>query len=239
MEPVLHKALPPDQIGDPRLPGTRPCPPHDWLRVDEAYAAQMAQRIKLLREDRADVLHEPANIRDMGREVLDEALAILPNLGFEISGDHALCPDGRSVPLDRDAPLWTLGHLVQEDICILQKQDTEHVLAGAVLCFPANWRLAEKLNRPLIAIHAPVEDYDDTLARRVQRLFDGVQVGKPLWRFNRLRYADAELHQPYRKTENGPMPYIRSERQCIVRLPKTRGVVFSIHTYVVEAAPPA
>jgi hypothetical protein len=27
-------------------------------------------------------------------------------------------------------------------------------------------------------------------------------------------------------------PYLRSERQCLLRLPKTRAIVFSIHTYV-------
>jgi hypothetical protein len=27
-------------------------------------------------------------------------------------------------------------------------------------------------------------------------------------------------------------PYLRSERQCVLRLPKTRACVFSIHTYV-------
>ena len=29
-------------------------------------------------------------------------------------------------------------------------------------------------------------------------------------------------------------PYIRSERQCLVRLPKTGAVVFSIHTRVIH-----
>jgi len=111
-----------------------------------------------------------------------------------------------------------------------------------VLCFPASWTLSEKFMQPLIGIHDTVDDYDEGIARRVQRLFDGVQVGRPLWRFNALWYADASLHQPHsvddrrKQVDDATAPYFRSERQCIIRLPKTRAVVFSIHTYMLARA---
>lgn len=114
---------------------------------------------------------------------------------------------------------------------------------GAVLCFPASWLLSEKSGRPLSAIHETVDEYDTGLARRVQRMFDGVQVGRPLWRMNQLWYADPELHQPRsditpRAIENKPegASYYRSERQCILRLPQTQAVVFTIHTFVLNAS---
>lgn len=234
MTPILQNALPDAQAGDPRLPGTQPCDPDGWLCVDDAYAAQLALRTQLIGTRPEAVLYEPENTRDAGREVLDEALKILPDLGFEVSQDTVVCPDRRRVHIDRDAPLHTLGHVVQEDICILQKQGEEHVLIGAVLCFPANWRLAEKINRPLTTIHDPVDEYDANIARRVQRLFDGVRTGKPLWRFNKLYYSDADLHQPYKKTDGNVTPYIRTERQCILRMPRTDTVIFTIHTFVVR-----
>ena len=124
----------------------------------------------------------------------------------------------------------------------MEKRGPEHVLTGAVLCFPASWKLSEKVGRPLTAIHDPVDEYDAGLAARVQRLFDGVQEGRPLWRMNQLWYADPELHQPRsvtapRAIEDGPegAAYYRSERQCILRLPQTQAVVFSIHTMVLNA----
>lgn len=233
MTPILQNALPDAQAGDPRLPGTQPCDADGWLCVDDAYAAQLVLRTQLIGTRPDAVLYEPESTRDTGREVLDEALKILPDLGFEVSQDTVVCPDGRCVQIDRDAPLHTLGHLVQEDICILQKQGDEHVLTSAVLCFPANWRLAEKINCPLTTIHDPVDEYDANISRRVQRLFDGVRTGKPLWRFNKLSYADADLHQPYKRAVTDEMPFVRSERQCILRLPQTNAVVFTIHTYVV------
>ncbi len=219
-----------------------PAAPHDWLRVDEAYNAQMQRRLALLRDQRDDVLWMDAQVRGAAQEVLDQVLQLLPALGFEVTAETTVCPDGRSVGIDRAAPLLTLGQLVQQDICLLQKRGAEHVLVGAILCFPASWRLAEKAGRPLIGIHEPVEEYDENLARRVQRLFDGVRVGRPLWRFNRLWYDDPELHQP--RSANAPRriqpnqqaaPYIRSERQCVVRMPVSDVVVFSIHTYVVAS----
>ena len=147
-------------------------------------------------------------------------------------------PDGAVVPLDRAAPLLTLGRLVQEDLCILEAEGGAHVLTGAILCFPASWTLAEKIGRPLLAIHAPVAAYDAEIARRVQRMFDAIRPDRPLWRGNSLLYDDATLHQPRREGEHRPAPvartYVRSERQCFVRLPETRAVVFSIHTYVLR-----
>ena len=235
MSLILQSALPAAQAGAPRLPGTLPCEVNDWLRVDEAYAAQMAYRTQLLADRPDAVLCEDTSTLHSACEVLQEALLILPGLGFTIAKDQATCPDGRKVLIDYDAPLRTLGHLVQEDICILERQADEHVLTSAVLCFPANWRLAEKINRPLIGIHEPVKEYDPNVARRVQRLFDGVQVGRPLWRFNKLSYADPDLHQPHKQQVGEDTPFIRSERQCILRMPRTQIVVFTIHTHVVRA----
>jgi hypothetical protein len=233
MTVILQNALPDEMLVPHVLPGVGPCAADDWLRVDEAYGAQMAYRAALLSEKPEAVLWRTPEALPAAQEVLAEALGILPALGFRRLGDHVICPDARHVALDWNDPLRTLGHLVQQDICLLEKREAEHVLTGAVLCFPANWRLADKVGRPLRAIHEPVDEYDDILARRVQRLFDGVRAGRPLWRFNRLSYVDADLHQPFRKATGKLEKFTRSERQCILRLPKTDAVVFTIHTYVV------
>lgn len=236
MKEILHSGLPPEMATSRALPGIAPCGPRDWLRVDDVYAAQMAYRLQLLSERPGAVLWEPESARESAREVLDEVLWLLPELGFTRKGTVITCPDGRQVAINWQAPLWTLGHLVQQDICVMEKRGDQHVLVSAVLCFPANWRLAEKAGRPLTQIHAPVAEYDDRLARRVQRLFDGVQVGRPLWRFNRLPYGDSDLHQPARRDLGLPRRYERAERQCVVRMPCSRAVVFCIHTHVVRRA---
>ena len=225
MTEILQNSLPAEMGGAPALPGVAPCEAEDWLRVDEAYAGQMARRIALLERHEADVLWCAPEAVGAAREVLGAALAFLPKLGFKLGAGQVVCPDGREVTIDHDRPLWTLGHLVQEDICILQKLGDQHVLTAAVLCFPASWKLSDKVGRPLTDIHVPVAEYDGDLARRVQRLFDGV----------RLAYGNAELHQPVRIAATGVPEYVRSERQCIVRMPQSDPVVFSIHTWVVRS----
>lgn len=242
MTAILQSHLPVTPWMDPRtarLPGILPIEGDDWLRVDDAFAGQMAERARLISE-RPDVVH---GMLDSARPAAEELyLAVLAKLGatagYRVGATSVLRPDGVEVSLDPAVPLKTLGLLVQEDLCLMEQQGDEHILSGAILCFPASWSLSEKLGRPLLGIHRPVPSYDVDLARRVQRLFDAIRPEQPLWRANSLVYRDPTLHQP--RLEADPRvdrrggSYVRVERQCLLRLPLTRAVVFSIHTYVVD-----
>ncbi len=234
---ILQNSIPYDPLTPRPLPGIQPTSLDTWLHRDDAFAAQMQRRDALLKEKRGDVLALDASAEPAAQEVLDLVL----QHAYPGCSDLVIRPDGQEVTVDRDNPMDTLCRLVQEDICILQKHGDEHVLTGAVLCFPASWTLSEKFMRPLIDIHVPVASYDENIARRVQRLFDGIQPDRPLWRFNALWYEDAELHQPRSESARrevkkpGNARYLRSERQTLLRLPKTQAVVFSIHTYVLES----
>lgn len=244
MTPILQSALPYGAADRRPLPGTQPLDPAQWLIEDDAFAGQMAERARLLAEIRERVVAMVPEGGDAAGELLEEVLAYLaPRPGYGVGGAEVHRPDGVTVPLDRDDPLGTLGLLVQEDLCILEKPEgaAEHVLTGAVLCFPSAWTLAQKIGRPLMRIHDPVDEYDEGIGKRVQRLFDGVQVGRPLWRFNWLPTDDTSLFRPKLEYEDKirrtGMPYLRSERQTILRLPRTRAVVFGIHTYMVLRPP--
>lgn len=222
-----------------RLPGILPLDPAEWLIVDDAYAGQMALRDRLIAEREVEVHALPEAARPAAAELYARVLADLPRLGFRLGQTEATRPDGVTVPLDPSRPLLTLGRLVQEDLCIMEAgPDGEHVLTAAILCFPASWSLAEKIGRPLIRIHIPVPSYDGDLAPRVQRLFDAIRPERPLWRMNYHQYAVPDLFHPrtegnLRVQPEGLAPYLRSERQCLMRLPETQAVIFSIHTYMV------
>jgi dimethylamine monooxygenase subunit A len=240
---ILQYSLGYDPTRPPPLPGVAPLAPEAWIIVDDAHAGQMQARAQLLATRRDRVLAMDAAARPAALELLDTVLAALAaRADYSVAPDQVQRPDGASVALDRDDPMGTLGHLVQQDLCVMEKRGTEHVLTAAVLCFPASWTLDEKFLRPLTGIHVPVHSYDATMARRVQRLFDGVQVGRPLWRFNALWYQDARLHQPRREADRRPEQgaeealFLRSERQSLLRLPATGAVVFGIHTSVLARA---
>ena len=159
--------------------------------------------------------------------------------GYHFEESRVTRPDGITVTPDPHDPLASLGNLVQEDFCLLEKRGDEHVLTGAILCFPASWTLSEKFLKPLGVIHRPVAPYDGDMARRVQRMFDAIRPEQPLWRANALFYDDPTLFAPLAEAQPHAAPspdarYLRSERQSLVRLPKSRAVVFSIHTYMVR-----
>ena len=221
------------------LPGMQPVGSADWLTIDAAYTRQLEEKAALIAERSADVLMCLPEAQDASQEALEDVLSLLRARSDFVVGDEWVTrPDGVTVPTDADNPLHCISTLIQEDICILQKQGDIHHLTAALLCFPASWTLSEKIGRGLPAIHMPVHDYTDDVARRVQRLFEGVRVGHPIWRANLLSYSDAALYQP--KSENEPRDqtpadaaFERSERQTLWRLPKTGAVVFSIHTTLI------
>lgn len=244
LPPVVQSHLPFAPWMDPRtarLPGIVPVEGDDWLRVDDAFAGQMAERDARIAANEAAVHGMLESARPAAEELLDLILGRLRQAdGYLVAADAVTRPDGVRVLLERDAPLRTAGRLVQEDLCILEHDGAEHVLTGAILCFPASWMLAEKLGRPMTRIHVPVEHYTDDVARRVQRLFDAIRPEQALWRMNALVYDDPALFQPRPEGARRPAPverlYMRCERQCLLRLPQTRAVVFTIHTYLVRLA---
>lgn len=240
MDEICQTTLPHLPWMDPamtRLPGLRPLDWPDWLATDDAFAAQMALRDRLLTDRLATVFAMTPPAEPAAAALL---ALILDHLGpgFIHEEGAVIRPDGVRVALDRDPPLVTAARLVQQDLCLLQPAGCEHVLTGAVLCFPASWTLVEKIGRPLTGIHSPVAVYDETMARRVQRLFDLIAPDRPMWRQNALVYADPALHQPRpeaapRRDVPGRGRFLRSERQSLVRVPGSDAVAFTIHTHVV------
>lgn len=241
---VLHERLTAAPWMDPalwRLPGMKPLAPDDWLIRDEAFAGQMALRDELIANRLPDVHALRPEGVEAARECLDLVLEYLvkdPDYSVEV--DHVTRPDRIRISIDKDAPLITLGRLIQADVCVMTPGQDGHVLSGAILCFPASWTLSEKIGRPLVAIHTPVREYDTKVAASVQRLFDILRPEQPLWRANAIRHHDPALYHPRSEIDPPDIrrgqpdgPYLRSERQALLRLPKSEAVIFTIHTTVI------
>ena len=224
-------------------PGLNPMDMADWVVVHDDYAAQMAYRAKLLEDHREIVLACNPEAQAAAGELYDMVLHHLAHRpDFQCRSDHATRPDGVTVSLDPDRPLETLNCLTAEDWCLLLPDDAsgEYRLVGAILCFPSRWLLTEKLNRPLTMIHEPVPEYGDSLARRVNRMFETLRPERALVRCNWLVHGDPELYRPIGReqpevdrTEVADQGiFLRTERQSLVRLPETGAVVFGIKTSV-------
>lgn len=227
-------------------PGVAPLDPAAWLHRDETFAAQMAMRDALVAE-------RPGAVIACLPEGEGAAAELTALLEAEILARHGAAPDGdgirradgvripRALP-----PMHAAARLAQEDMLILARPEgsEEHVLVAGALCFPANWTLSEKIGRALMRIHVPVEEYDQRLGARVQRLHDGLQPGRPLWRANWNFAAGPALHTPTpeaekmtrRKERAAPQDWrdawLRVERQTLMRLPRSGAVAFGVRSLI-------
>ncbi len=241
-DPICQSSLPVAPWTDAlaaRLPGLQPVAEGDWLRVDDAYAGQMAYRDQLIARRRDEVVMRMAGPVAAEAALLEQVTAaVLALPGYSRVNGGLRRPDGVVVDLVGDEnPVVIAARLAQEDFLILEQTPDGHVLTSAVLCFPASWTLGQKIGRNMMGIHQPVDRYDENIARRVNRVMDVLQQGNAVWRANVLCYNDPELHQPRLERERRPFDpdgpvYARVERQALKRLTPT-ATVFSIHTYLV------
>ena len=221
-----------------RLPGINPLEPQEWLVRDDAFEQQIKYRDHLIATQRNVVFDCYGKGNDISSELLQTIYRYLQKDHNYICDDgYVTRPDGQKIGLDEDHPLITAGRLVQEDFCLLNFDGNQHVMVGAILCFPASWLLSEKMGLPLTSIHDPVHQYTDRIARVVQRMFDNLQPGRVIYRGNYLSYSNPDLHQPrsmnQRRSRDKPgKKWVRVERQTLRKLPITKGVIFGIHTSV-------
>ena len=217
-----------------RPPGLSPLDPAEWLAFDPDYPQQMTQRDRLIAEQPDLVLAATEDAGEALEELRETVLtALATRLEWRVGADAVRRPDRESVPLDLPTvPL--IGRLLQEDMLLMAPGDPEYRLIGGVLCFPSRWSFAEKLGRPLTEIHRIVPGYADELAARVNRVFHAVAPERPLIRVNWAVHPTPALHQPKVKTMGAPaVPvsgrfWLRTERQTLRRLPRTRAVAFGI-----------
>jgi hypothetical protein len=219
--------------------------PGDWLEPGADAAHQMAERRRLLAERPAEVLAAlPESVpcqHELYALVQEHLAARFPDRWRRAGAALVDQVTGERFPCGPTEPLAALGRMVQEDFCLMQASPAGYRLTGAILCFPAHWRLADKLGRPLDAIHEPVPGFDLRLARPVDRFFASLQVPRPVWRVNWSLVDTPELFRPPEHRARpksidaaraGDQLWLRVERQTLRRLSGCGDVVFGIRTYL-------
>ena len=233
--------------GDQLSMGIKTLDTAEWLQMDDQFDHQMAERRRLLQHQPEDVVAAlPASEPSQ-----DELLAVLLDHLAVHAADHYRIAKGEvedrrtghvyGLTSEAHAPLMLIGRLVQEDFCLLRREADAYHLVAAVLCFPAHWRLRDKLGLPLIDIHAPVPGFAEKLGNPVSRLFERLDTARPVQRLNWSLVDRTDLYLPpsHRTVEveitpdnAGTRLWLRVERQTLRRLPQTRDVVFGIRTHL-------
>ena len=238
------------KVGPPWLSmGIRTLDLDDWLVLDDRYADELDLKRRLLSERSDDVFAARPDALDASTEVLELITAWLathhpdlhppPSEPVVGSGSLSQDPATGSGAGGQRHPLDVAGRMVQEDLCVLVEHDGRYRLEAASLCFPSHWRLHEKLGRSLAAIHAPVPHYSEELEAKVDRFFDRLRADRPVIRRNLSVHCHDDLYRPEpHESPDSFAPdasgvdhvWLRSERQTLVRLPRTGAVLFTIKT---------
>lgn len=245
----------PFESGEYRLAmGLQACPEAEWIELDARYRAELALRRGLLGLRRDAVLGLGADTLPARREVLALLGAHLParyprwfRLGTDGRLHNLLTGERWSLARPERDPLEVAARLVQEDLCLLRLDAGTPVLTDAALCFPSRWMLAEKLGRPLAAVHAPVPLYAARLAGPVDRFLAALRPGRIARRFNWALLDDPALFQPTGKfraahdpaitaANAGARLWLRVERQTLRLLPESGAVLFTIRVHVTPLA---
>jgi hypothetical protein len=149
--------------------------------------------------------------------------------------------DANTLPVQ---PLDWIGRQVQEDLLIMVQRDDDIFLEAGQLCFPSVWSLTFDLGMSFQEIHHPVP-WSNELSEKIRRFLLRVEAGQPWTRLNWAMQAGRRLHIPpetfdewgperYRVTQENVADtvHLRVEEQCVLRLPGSNALLFSIHTYL-------
>lgn len=228
--------------------GLEPLDLREWIEPDEFLAKHLDEKERLIADPEALVFAAEADTEAAQREVADLLVAHLPaqfpNI-YELHSDHTFSVKntGKCVDLSAcsEAPLLAISRLVQEDLVLMRKGYDGYRLVAASLCFPSSWSLAEKFGGSMSAIHEGVPDFNGhRMGLMVQRIFDRLEVDKPVWRLNWSLYTDAELHHPVSGLCDEVLCkpdlafeqlHVRVEKQTLRRLPDSGDILFTIRVH--------
>ncbi len=172
-----------------------------------------------------------AEMREPAVPLLDETLEILNQMEVLDSDDLRQCCS-MHVPSDR---CLELGRILEPDYLFLIPDGPQFRLVGACVCFPSSWSLQEKIDRPLDFIHDVVPDLNAQIGSQITRFLFSLKPGTAMLRANWGLSRSGEFNQhPSRKLPrlaaetNVDEIWLRIERQALVHLPQSSGVLFGI-----------
>jgi len=219
--------------------GLAPLGSGQWIETDNHlatyYQHKLLQRSRLGEQVcRATPESLPAR-EELATRLLEHLLTEQAGAYRREAGTLHCLAGGYSVPVAADEPLWNCSLWVADDLVIMQKERGEYRLTAASLCSPSHWRLLDKFERSMRAIHDPIPGFHSALTARIDRFFEHLKPEHPVVRSNWALQDNDLLYPPLEEqgmvTAATPL-YYRSERQTLTRLPRTGAIAFTIRVYL-------
>lgn len=165
------------------------------------------------------------------------------------AAEHLCRRLGLGWPSEDMEPLDAAGRNIDADLLLLDASQPGIPLVAGQLCFPNDWCLDDKMDRPFLAIHDIVPGFAESIGDASLKLLERLKPDRPVWRLNwaikptdRLdlspRHADWVNSQKRLVTaaNAGDRCYFRIERQTLTRLPASNTILFTVQTFVTRMA---
>ncbi|GED66867.1 hypothetical protein BRE01_05690 [Brevibacillus reuszeri] len=145
-----------------------------------------------------------------------------------------------------EEPLDFIGRHVQEDLLLMMQRDGDLFLDAGQLCFPANWSLYFNVGMTFKEIHSPIPGFqsellDDRILQFLMRIEADTPWGRKNWSLMAGNKLDTSLEtfaewgqarKQVTKENAGWLVHLRVEMQKLFRLPKSNGILFTIHSHM-------
>ncbi|CAM3854019.1 heme-dependent oxidative N-demethylase family protein [Mesobacillus thioparans] len=238
-----------------------PLNPPIAIELTESYLEEINLRRELLTNHPERCYHSMPHTMDAQWEVLDLILHQLAssypeNYQLVINDNHWIFTNhltgenhsfdfGDQATMDIE-PLDFVGRHVQEDLILMMQRDGDLFLDAGQLCFPANWSLYFDAGMSFKEIHTPIPGFkSESLDERILQFLMRIEAGSPWWRKNWSLMAGERLdtsletfaewgqaRKKVTKANAGELANLRVEVQKLFRLPKSNGILFTIHTHM-------
>jgi hypothetical protein len=236
--------------------GLRPIKATRWMLLEENYAATMREkRARMAEFPELYYGTLPCSIEAQHelRERVAAHLAADHPQHFRRSGSTLHCLiDGAQHDLQDISmePLQQLSRFIEEDFMLLQEIDGAQIITAASNAYSSSGRLVASVGKTVASAHQSVPQLNDKLGPRIDRMIGSIHADTPCERFNwqltplstkffpheahaanaeaMRQVCDALRRNPERAEE---LLWIRVERQTLSRLPESRAVAFTLHTY--------
>lgn len=230
----------------------------EWIELDNEWPTFHAQKLERIEKKGKDVYVTSPEAYPAAMELLSEFREYLParypklfkktKQGIDIleTGEKLRTTE----PMLED-PMLVAAKLTQDDLAVMiEGEDGNYYLKAGAIMLAGFWRLKDKVNLPLSAIHTTgdVPKYDQKLKPGMEKFFIRQTCDKPVVRNNYFIQTDDKLawsssigdenkgnvgwYTAPKATDVNQI-YFRSERQSVRRLPLSGAAVFTIRTYFV------
>jgi hypothetical protein len=232
-----------DGSSEPFTIGLKQIAPEQWIETDSDLERYLTEKDRLAGEDRDAVFQVAAGSEAAQAEALETLVAHLLSDHAAVYARHAntLAFLNRRIALDGpESPLVTAGSLIADDLVLLENRDGGWRVTAGYVAFPSSWSLKEKAGKTISEIHGAVPEFEPGTRNDglIIRMFDRIEPGRIVERFNWSIYPEADLDWPPEKggrltgkSFDPASNFIRVERQTLRKLPETGAMLFTIRIY--------